>query len=123
VSGPGAPVLRPTTAADTSFILAAVSGKKTKFAGKTIQVKGRGWPYYYGIQPTGRYPDQPFVKDLYYDAAGGDIARSSLRAVPVPQVTVVPVVVQPEPPPPPPPPPPVIIPIVPPTTCGSTCLR
>jgi hypothetical protein len=114
ISSPGPAVERTTTAADIDFILAAVSGHKTKLAGKTIQVKGRRWPYYYGIQPAGIYPDQPFIRELYYDTVAGDIARSSLRAVPVPQIVATPtpvivqapVVVQPEPPP-------VITPIVP----------
>ena len=109
VSGPGRAVERTTTAADINFILAAVSGKKTKFAGKTIVVKGQRWPYYYGIQPTGRYPDQPFIRELYYNGAAGDIAKGSLKAVPVPadrHAAVVvqvptPVVVEPQPPPPP----------------------
>jgi hypothetical protein len=36
INGPGRPVMRETTAADINFILAMVSGKKTKYAGKTI---------------------------------------------------------------------------------------
>ncbi len=86
VSGPGAPVIRPANAADTAFLLAAVSGKKLNYAGQTIKVKGQRWPYYYGIQPTGRYPDQPFIRELYYSGAFGDVARNSLRAVPVPTI-------------------------------------
>jgi len=49
---------------------------------------------------------------LYYDTVGGDLAKTTLKQVPIPVVTptpiVVPQVVQ-LPPPPPPPPPPVII--------------
>jgi len=41
VSGPGRAVERTTTAADINFILAAVSGHRTKLAGKTIPVKGQ----------------------------------------------------------------------------------
>jgi hypothetical protein len=51
VSGPGPATTRASTAADISALLAAVSGQKTKFAGKTQ--KGKPWPKYYGIQPTG----------------------------------------------------------------------
>ncbi len=104
ISHPGAPVIRQATFADTSFLLAAVSGKK--FNGKVIPVKGHGWPYYYGIQPAGNYPDQPFVRQLYYDTIGGDLAKTTLKQVPVPVVV------------PPPPPPPVIPPI---TGCGTSC--
>ena len=92
ISRPGAPVIRPATFADTSFLLAAVSGKKIKYAAQTIQVKGHRWPYYYGIQPSGRYPDQPFVRELYYDTAGGDLAKATLKQVPIPVVTVTPTV-------------------------------
>ena len=46
ISGPGAPVIRPATFADTNFLLAAVSGRKIKYAAKTIQVKGQRWPYH-----------------------------------------------------------------------------
>lgn len=102
ISHSGAPVIRPVTFADTTFLLAAVSGKK--FNGKVIPVKGHGWPYYYGIQPAGNYPDQPFVRELYYDTIGGDIAKATLKPVPV----VVPPV-----------PPPVIPPI---SGCGLTCI-
>ncbi len=76
-------------------------------------MKGQRWPYYYGIQPSGRYPDQPFIRELYYDTAGGDLAKATLKQVPIPVVTPTPIVV----PTPqvvqlPPPPPPVIIPPV-----------
>lgn len=67
VGGPGAPIMRPTTATDTNLILAAVSGRRV--AGKTYKIKGKAWPFYYGIQPTGRYPDEPFVRELYYNQA------------------------------------------------------
>jgi hypothetical protein len=81
--------------------------RKTQCAGKTIVAKGQRWPHYYGIQPTGRYPDQPFIRELYYNGAPGDIAKAGLREAPVPVITPVPTppppVVQPTPPPPPPP--------------------
>lgn len=80
VSGPGAAVKRATTAADINSLLAAVSGQKTKLAGKGV--KGTPWPYYYGIQPTGRYPDQPFIRELYYDNAATDLALSGAKVVP-----------------------------------------
>jgi hypothetical protein len=66
-TSPGWPEMRATTAADTNFILAKVSGRKTQFAGKTIGAKGQRWPY--GIQPCGRYSDQPFIRELYYNGA------------------------------------------------------
>ncbi len=132
INGPGRPEIRATTAADTNFIVAKVSGKKAKYVGKAIVAKGQRWPYYYGIQPTGRYPDQPFIRELYYNGAAGDIAKAGLRAVPVPVVTPPPVViptptpvVQPElppapppPPPPAPPPTPTPVPTVPPIDVG-----
>jgi FecR protein len=76
----GAPIMRPTTAADTNLILAAVSGRS--FGTKLYKIKGNAWPFYYGIQPTGRYPDEPFVKELYYDGAN----PIRLHRVPQPQV-------------------------------------
>jgi hypothetical protein len=128
VAGPGPAAMRQATAADINFILASVSGKKTKFATTTIKVKGKSWPYYYGIQPTGIYPDQPFIKQLYYDTAAGDIARSSLRAVPIPEIAPPRIVVVPVGVPTPPPPvvvvqPPVIVPTIPPPggPCTSLC--
>jgi hypothetical protein len=66
ISGPGPAIKRASTAADMSALLAAVSGQKTKLAGRTP--KGKPWPYYYGIQP-GAYPDEPFIKELYYSNA------------------------------------------------------
>ena len=59
--------MRQTTSTDTNLILAAVSGRS--FGTKLYKTKGSAWPFYYGIQPTGRYPDEPFVKELYYDGA------------------------------------------------------
>ena len=56
-------------------------------------MKGQRWPYYYGIQPSGRYPDQPFIRELYYDTAGGDLAKATLKQVPIPVVTSTPIVV------------------------------
>jgi hypothetical protein len=47
--------------------LAAVSGQKTTLAGTTP--KGKPWPYYYGIQPTGFHPDEPFIRELYWSNA------------------------------------------------------
>ena len=67
ISGPGPAIKRASTAADVNALLAAVSGQKTKLAG--ITPKGKPWPYYYGIQPTGPYPDEPFIRELYYSNA------------------------------------------------------
>ena len=68
ISGAGPARTRDMVQADADLILAAISGKKTKLAtGK--QAKGKPWPYYYGISPTGPYPDQPDIRGLYYDGA------------------------------------------------------
>ncbi len=93
VSGAGPAITRATTPADAAALLAAVSGQKTRFAGGTP--KGKPWPKYYGIQPTGAYPDEPFVKELYYNNAATDLILGGATKVP-----------QRVPPPPPPPPPP-----------------
>ena len=90
VSGPGPATTRATTSADINGLLAAVSGQKIKFAGKPV--KGKPWPKYYGIQPTGVYPDEPFVKELYYSNASTGLILSG--------ATKVPVRVPPPPPPP-----------------------
>jgi FecR protein len=82
IGKPGAPIMRQTTSADTNLILAAVSGRS--FGTKLYKIKGGPWPFYYGIQPTGRYPDEPFVKELYYDGANPII----LHRVPEPRVRV-----------------------------------
>jgi hypothetical protein len=83
ISGPGPAVTRGMVQGDADLILAALSGKKTKLAaGKGA--KGKPWPYYYGISPTGVYPDQPFIKELYYDGATTQILLSGARPVPIP---------------------------------------
>jgi FecR-like protein len=94
INGAGPAVIRSQTMADVNATQGAVAGKGWK---KTASNTGKkkGWPYYYGIQPTGRYPDQPFVKELYYDGATTQILLNGLTRVP---------------PPPPPPPPPQTIP-------------
>jgi hypothetical protein len=58
INGPGAAVIRSQTMADVNAAQGAVAGKSWK---KTASATGKktGWPYYYGIQPTGRYPDHP----------------------------------------------------------------
>jgi len=81
INGSGAPVIRPATPTDINLILAAVSGHSWS---KIIKVKGNGWPFYYGIQPTGRYPDEPFVRQLYYDGP----FTGRLTRVPQPQIVV-----------------------------------
>jgi hypothetical protein len=80
IGRPGAPIIRATTQADTNLILAAVSGRS--FSTRPYKIKGTPWPFYYGIQPTGRFPDQPFVKELYYNGAN----RIILHRVPEPNV-------------------------------------
>ena len=58
INGPGAAVIRSQTMADVNAAQGAVAGKSWK---KTASATGKktGWPYYYGIQPTRRYPDHP----------------------------------------------------------------
>jgi hypothetical protein len=89
ISGPGAPLMRAASQADTNILLGAVSGKKTQVASKSG--KGKGWPYYYGIQPAGSNPDQPFVRQWYYSGAPTGLILNGATRVP-------------SPPPPPPPP-------------------
>lgn len=103
VSGPGPATTRASTSADISALLAAVSGQKTKFASTTQ--KGKPWPKYYGIQPTGGFPDEPFVKELYYSNAATGLILSGATKVP-PRL-------------PPPPPPPHYPPQVPGGPCTS----
>jgi hypothetical protein len=81
VSGPGPAIAKDASQADINAILAAISGQKTKFALKTG--KGQRWPYYYGIQPV-PYPDQPFIRELYYDGATTQILLNGLKPVPQP---------------------------------------
>jgi hypothetical protein len=84
INGAGPAVIRSQTMADVNATQGAVAGKGWK---KTAYKTGKkkGWPYYYGIQPTGRYPDQPFVKELYYDGATTQILLNGAKPVPVPE--------------------------------------
>ena len=79
IGNAGPPIMRTTTLADTNLILAAISGRG---GAKTYKTKATPWPFYYGIQPTGRYPDQPFIRERYYDGAN----PIRLHKVPQPQV-------------------------------------
>lgn len=83
INGAGAPVIRSQTLADVNAAQAAVAGKSWK---KTVSsnVKGQRYPFYYGIHPTGRYPDQPFIRELYYDTAATDLLLSGAKPVPIP---------------------------------------
>ena len=45
-------------------------------------MKGKPWPKHYGIQPTGAYPDEPFVKELYYNNASTGLILSGATKVP-----------------------------------------
>jgi hypothetical protein len=86
VNGAGPAVIRSQTMADVNATQGAVAGKGWK---KTASRTGKknGWPYYYGIQPTGRYPDQPDIRGLYYDGATTGILLNGLTRVPTPQIT------------------------------------
>lgn len=107
VSGPGPAKVTDASQAAINAILAAISGQKIKFASKTLKVKGQKYPFYYGIQPTGAYPDQPFIQELYYDGAITQILIQGLKEVP----KFVPIT-----------PPPQSSPNLPPITgCGLTC--
>jgi hypothetical protein len=86
INGPGAAVIRSQTMADVNATQGAVAGKSWKKTASGTGKKG-GWPYYYGIQPTGRYPDQPFIRQWYYDGATTGILLNGLTAVPVPTPT------------------------------------
>jgi hypothetical protein len=81
INGPGAPEIRGQTMADVNAAQAAVAGKSWKKTASNGGGKQR-WPYYYGIQP-GRYPDQPFVKELYYDGAATQLLLNGLTPVPM----------------------------------------
>jgi hypothetical protein len=52
---------------------------------KTVSapLKGPRYPFYYGIHPTGRYPDQPFIRELYYNGATTDLLLSGAKPVPI----------------------------------------
>ena len=82
VNGAGPAVIRSQTMADVNATQGAVAGKNWK---KTASKTGKknGWPYYYGIQPTGRYPDQPFVASQF-DGATTGILLNGLTRVPTP---------------------------------------
>jgi hypothetical protein len=54
-------------------------GPENEFAGTTP--KGKSWQYY-GIHPTGAYPDEPFVKELYYSNASTGLILSGATRVP-----------------------------------------
>ncbi len=83
INGAGAPVIRSQTLADVNAAQAAVAGKSWK---KTVSapLKGQRYPFYYGIHPTGRYPDQPFIRELYYNGAATDLLIAGAKPVPIP---------------------------------------
>jgi hypothetical protein len=82
IDGSGPAAIRSQTMADVNAAQGAVAGKSWK---KTASAGGKknGWPYYYGIQPTGRYPDQPFVRESQYDGATTGILLNNLTRVPM----------------------------------------
>ena len=81
--------------ADVHATQAAVAGKSWKKTVSATRVKGQRWPYYYGIQPAGRYPDQPFIRELNYDGATTGLLINRAKQVPV--VTAQPPVIPPRP--------------------------
>ena len=84
INGAGAPVIRSQTMVDVNATQGAVAGKNWKKTVSTARVKGQRYPFYYGIHPTGRYPDQPFVRELYYDGANAQLLISGAKPVPIP---------------------------------------
>ena len=80
----GAPVIRPQTMADVNILQAALNGKSWKKTA-VVKVKGKPYPKYYGISPTGPYPDQPFIKELYYDGATTQLLLQGAKPVPLPE--------------------------------------
>lgn len=81
VSGPGPAVERASNGASINSLLAAVAGQSWK---KTVSStrKGQRYPFYYGIQPTGRYPDEPFIREWQYDGATTGLLINGLKVVP-----------------------------------------
>jgi hypothetical protein len=62
-----------------------VAGKSWKKTVSPVPVKGKRWPYYCGIQLTGTYSDQPFIKELYYNGATTGLLLNGLKPVPLPE--------------------------------------
>jgi hypothetical protein len=89
IMGSGAPVIRSETMADINLIQAAIAGKSWKKLASS-RLKGHRYPFYYGIQPTGRYPDQPFIREWYYDGATTGILLNNLTRVPEPTPPPIP---------------------------------
>lgn len=83
VNGPGPAVIRSQTMADVNATQGAVAGKGWKKTASSTGKKNR-WPYYYGIQPTGPFPDQPPIREWYYDGATTGILLNGLTRVPTP---------------------------------------
>jgi hypothetical protein len=90
INSAGPAVIRSQTMADVNATRAAVAGKSWRKTVSTSRVKGKRYPFYYGIQPTGRYPDQPFIRELYYDGAATDLLLSGAKPVPIPIPVVTP---------------------------------
>jgi hypothetical protein len=90
ITSAGAPVIRSQTMADVNATQAAVAGKTWKKTVSPTRVKGQHYPLYYGIQPTGTYPDQPFIKELYYNGATTGLLLNGMKPVPLPAPVIVP---------------------------------
>ena len=84
INGAGPAVIRSQTMADVNATQGAVAGKSWKKTASSHRARRTAWPYYYGIQPTGRYPDQPFIREGQYDGATTGILLNGLTRVPVP---------------------------------------
>ena len=89
INGAGEPVIRSQTQADVNAAQAAVAGKSWRKIA-SAPLKGQRYPFYYGIHPTGRYPDQPFIRELYYDGAATDLLLSGAKPVPIPPPVIPP---------------------------------
>ena len=91
INGTGPAVIRSQTMADVNATQGAVAGKSWKKTASATGKKNR-WPYYYGIQPTGPYPDQPDIRGLYYDGATTGILLNGLTRVPTQTPNIPPVI-------------------------------
>jgi hypothetical protein len=89
INGPGPAVIRSQTMADVNATQGAVAGKSWK---KTVstRVKGQHYPRYYGIHPTGTYPDQPFIREWQYDGATTGLLINGATLVPQPEPVRIP---------------------------------
>jgi hypothetical protein len=51
-----------------------------------LWTKANAWPFYYGFQPSGRFPDQPFVREQYHNNLSIKLHRVPEPKLRAPQV-------------------------------------